>query len=128
MCKSCIYSILHVHISILNVSLFLFQYLVAIAQGGAIQISNPASDGVQGLQTLTMTNSGAPQPGATIVQYAAQTPDGTQQFFVPGSQVVVQGIVLFYCLSYLKLSLCAFLLAFWFLAVLNQRRIVNLRI
>ncbi|XP_025045412.1 cAMP-responsive element modulator isoform X2 [Pelodiscus sinensis] len=63
---------------------------IAIAQGGAIQISNPASDGVQGLQTLTMTNSGAPQPGATIVQYAAQTPDGTQQFFVPGSQVVVQ--------------------------------------
>ncbi|KAM9164969.1 cAMP-responsive element modulator isoform 3-T3 [Pangshura tecta] len=63
---------------------------IAIAQGGAIQISNPASDGVQGLQTLTMTNSGAPQPGATIVQYAAQTADGTQQFFVPGSQVVVQ--------------------------------------
>ncbi|XP_026565834.1 cAMP-responsive element modulator isoform X1 [Pseudonaja textilis] len=63
---------------------------IAIAQGGTIQISNPASDSVQGLQTLTMTNSGAPQPGATIVQYAAQTPDGTQQFFVPGSQVVVQ--------------------------------------
>ncbi|CAI5788993.1 cAMP-responsive element modulator isoform X3 [Podarcis lilfordi] len=63
---------------------------IAIAQGGAIQISNQASDGVQGLQTLTMTNSGAPQPGATIVQYAAQTADGTQQFFVPGSQVVVQ--------------------------------------
>ncbi|XP_074841092.1 cAMP-responsive element modulator isoform X3 [Carettochelys insculpta] len=63
---------------------------IAIAQGGAIQISNPASDGIQGLQTLTMTNSGAGQPGATIVQYAAQTPDGTQQFFVPGSQVVVQ--------------------------------------
>ncbi|XP_064361856.1 cAMP-responsive element modulator isoform X4 [Dromaius novaehollandiae] len=63
---------------------------IAIAQGGAIQISNPASDGVQGLQTLTMTNSGASQPGATIVQYAAQSPDGTQQFFVPGSQVVVQ--------------------------------------
>uniref|UniRef100_G1K907 cAMP-responsive element modulator n=1 Tax=Anolis carolinensis TaxID=28377 RepID=G1K907_ANOCA len=68
---------------------------IAIAQGGAIQISNPASDGVQGLQTLTMTNSGAPQPGATIVQYAAQTPDGTQQFFVPGSQVVVQGVFFF---------------------------------
>ncbi|XP_025904555.1 cAMP-responsive element modulator isoform X3 [Nothoprocta perdicaria] len=63
---------------------------IAIAQGGAIQISSPASDGVQGLQALTMTNSGAPQPGATIVQYAAQSPDGTQQFFVPGSQVVVQ--------------------------------------
>ncbi|NXA31901.1 CREM protein, partial [Eudromia elegans] len=65
---------------------------IAIAQGGAIQISSPASDGVQGLQALTMTNSGAPQPGATIVQYAAQSPDGTQQFFVPGSQVVVQGM------------------------------------
>ncbi|KAI2555528.1 cAMP responsive element modulator [Homo sapiens] len=37
-----------------------------------------------------MTNSGAPPPGATIVQYAAQSADGTQQFFVPGSQVVVQ--------------------------------------
>ncbi|GAB1286020.1 cAMP-responsive element modulator [Apodemus speciosus] len=62
----------------------------AIAQGGTIQISNPGSDGVQGLQALTMTNSGAPPPGATIVQYAAQSADGTQQFFVPGSQVVVQ--------------------------------------
>ncbi|XP_005994871.1 cAMP-responsive element modulator isoform X1 [Latimeria chalumnae] len=63
---------------------------IAIAQGGAIQIANPGSDGVQGLQTLTMTNAGTPQPGATIVQYAAQSADGTQQFFVPGSQVVVQ--------------------------------------
>ena len=40
-----------------------------------------------------MTNSGALPPGATIVQDAAQAADGTQQFFVPGSQVVVQGIV-----------------------------------
>ncbi|KAM5285075.1 cAMP-responsive element modulator isoform 10-T17 [Hipposideros larvatus] len=63
---------------------------IAIAQGGAIQISNPGSDGVQGLQALTMTNSGAPPPGATLVQYATQSADGTQQFFVPGSQVVVQ--------------------------------------
>nr|XP_021145689.1 cAMP-responsive element modulator isoform X5 [Columba livia] len=63
---------------------------ITITQGGAIQISNPASDGVHGLQPLTMTNSGAPQPGATIVQYAGQSPDGTQQFFVPGSPVVVQ--------------------------------------
>ncbi|NXK04502.1 CREM protein, partial [Herpetotheres cachinnans] len=63
---------------------------ITITQGGTIQISNPASDGVHGLQTLAMTNSGAPQPGATIVQYAGQSPDGTQQFFVPGSQVVVQ--------------------------------------
>ncbi|NXM29952.1 CREM protein, partial [Oxyruncus cristatus] len=51
------------------------QYLT-ISQGGTIQ---------------TVTNSGAPQPGATIVQYAGQSSDGTQQFFVPGSQVVVQG-------------------------------------
>ncbi|KAM9648788.1 cAMP-responsive element modulator isoform 14-T17 [Morphnus guianensis] len=63
---------------------------ITITQGGTIQISNPASDGVHGLQTLAMTNSGTPQPGATIVQYAGQSPDGTQQFFVPGSQVVVQ--------------------------------------
>ncbi|XP_030120191.3 cAMP-responsive element modulator isoform X4 [Taeniopygia guttata] len=48
---------------------------VTISQGGTIQ---------------TVTNSGAPQPGATIVQYAAQSSDGTQQFFVPGSQVAVQ--------------------------------------
>lgn len=66
--------------------------LVTVSQGGTIQISNPASDGVRGLQTISMTNSGAPQPGATIVQYARQSPDGTQQVFVPGSQVVVQGI------------------------------------
>ncbi|XP_054246119.1 cAMP-responsive element modulator isoform X1 [Indicator indicator] len=64
---------------------------ITITQGGTIQISNPPSDGVHGLQTLGMTNSGAPQPGATIVQYAGQSPDGTQQFFLPGSQVVVQG-------------------------------------
>ncbi|NXE17489.1 CREM protein, partial [Ardeotis kori] len=65
---------------------------ITITQGGTIQISNPASDGVHGVQALTMTNSGAPQPGATIVQYAGQSPDGTQQFLVPGSQVVVQGM------------------------------------
>ncbi|XP_060048458.1 cAMP-responsive element modulator isoform X18 [Erinaceus europaeus] len=63
---------------------------IAIAQGGAIQISNAGSDGAPGLQALTMTNPGAPPPGATIVQYAAQAADGTQRFFVPGSQVVVQ--------------------------------------
>ncbi|XP_037238750.1 cAMP-responsive element modulator isoform X4 [Falco rusticolus] len=63
---------------------------ITITQRGTVQISNPISDGAHGLQTLTMTNSGAPQPGATIVQYAGQSPDGAQQFFVPGSQVVVQ--------------------------------------
>ncbi|NXW93894.1 CREM protein, partial [Alopecoenas beccarii] len=73
---------------------------ITITQGGAIQISNPASDGVHGLQTLTMTNSGAPQPGATIVQYAGQSPDGTQQFFVPGSPVVFVAIKFQMCFFY----------------------------
>ncbi|NWZ48696.1 CREM protein, partial [Haliaeetus albicilla] len=73
---------------------------ITITQGGTIQISNPASDGVHGLQTLAMTNSGTPQPGATIVQYAGQSPDGTQQFFVPGSQVVVQGIFLLFKIQF----------------------------
>ncbi|KAM6134485.1 cAMP-responsive element modulator isoform 3-T3 [Pterocles gutturalis] len=63
---------------------------ITITRSGAIQIFNPSSDDVHGLQTLTMTNSGAPQPGAAIVQCAGQSPDGTQQFFVPGNQLVVQ--------------------------------------
>uniref|UniRef100_UPI00398F3339 cyclic AMP-responsive element-binding protein 1b isoform X1 n=2 Tax=Pristiophorus japonicus TaxID=55135 RepID=UPI00398F3339 len=62
---------------------------IAITQGGAIQLANNGTDGVQGLQTLTMSNASTTQGGATIVQYA-QSPDG-QQIFVPGSQVVVQG-------------------------------------
>ncbi|KAJ8336626.1 hypothetical protein SKAU_G00378460 [Synaphobranchus kaupii] len=63
---------------------------IAITQGGAIQIASPGGDGLQGLQTLTMSNSAVPQPGATILQYTTQSGDGPQQFFVPGSQVVVQ--------------------------------------
>lgn len=63
--------------------------IVAITQGGAIQLANNGTDGVQGLQTLTMTNAAAAQPGATILQYA-QTSDG-QQILVPSNQVVVQG-------------------------------------
>ncbi|XP_069790003.1 cyclic AMP-responsive element-binding protein 1b isoform X3 [Narcine bancroftii] len=62
---------------------------IAITQGGAIQLPNNGTDGVQGLQTLTMSNTATGQGGATIVQYA-QSPDG-QQIFVPSSQVVVQG-------------------------------------
>lgn len=61
---------------------------VAITQGGAIQLANSSTDGVQGLQSLTMTNP-ATQPGATILQYA-QTSDG-QQILVPSNQMVVQG-------------------------------------
>lgn len=60
---------------------------IAITQGGAIQLANNGTDGVQGLQTLTMANAGA-QQGATILQYA-QTSDG-QQILVPSNQVVVQ--------------------------------------
>ncbi|XP_054643303.1 cyclic AMP-responsive element-binding protein 1b isoform X1 [Dunckerocampus dactyliophorus] len=61
---------------------------IAITQGGAIQLANNGTDGVQGLQALTMTNAAAAQPGATILQYA-QTSDG-QQILVPSNQVVVQ--------------------------------------
>ncbi|KAK7154148.1 hypothetical protein R3I94_007496 [Phoxinus phoxinus] len=60
---------------------------IAITQGGAIQLANNGTDGMQGLQTLTMTNAGA-QQGTTILQYA-QTSDG-QQILVPSNQVVVQ--------------------------------------
>ncbi|XP_068446428.1 cyclic AMP-responsive element-binding protein 1-like [Clinocottus analis] len=56
---------------------------IAITQGGAIQLAN---NGTDGLQTLTMANAG--QAGATILQYA-QTTDG-QQILVPSNQVVVQ--------------------------------------
>lgn len=61
---------------------------IAIAPGGTIQLVSPGSDSVQGLQTLTMTNAGGTQQGATILQYA-QTADG-QQILVPSNQVVVQ--------------------------------------
>ncbi|XP_029315021.1 cyclic AMP-responsive element-binding protein 1b isoform X1 [Cottoperca gobio] len=61
---------------------------IAITQGGAIQLANNGTDGVQGIQTLTMTNAAAAQSGATILQYA-QTSDG-QQILVPSNQVVVQ--------------------------------------
>lgn len=60
---------------------------ITIAANGTIQLANPGSEGIQGLQALTMTNSA--QQGTTILQYA-QTPDG-QQILVPSNQVVVQG-------------------------------------
>ncbi|XP_019747063.1 cyclic AMP-responsive element-binding protein 1-like isoform X2 [Hippocampus comes] len=61
---------------------------IAITQGGAIQLANNGTDGVQGLQALTMANAATGQPGATILQYA-QTSDG-QQILLPSNQVVVQ--------------------------------------
>ncbi|XP_078062864.1 cyclic AMP-dependent transcription factor ATF-1-like [Mustelus asterias] len=62
---------------------------IAIAPGGTIQLAGPGSEGVHGLHTLTMSNTGGiTQPGTTILQYA-QTADG-QQILVPSNQVVVQ--------------------------------------
>ncbi|CAL8234378.1 unnamed protein product, partial [Arctogadus glacialis] len=63
--------------------------LVTIAANGTIQLANPGSDGLQGLQALTMTTAASAQQGTTILQYA-QTSDG-QQILVPSNQVVVQG-------------------------------------
>ncbi|OXB56539.1 hypothetical protein ASZ78_008803 [Callipepla squamata] len=62
------------------------QYIAIAANG--LQLASAGADGVQGLQTLTMTNAGGTQPGTTILQYA-QTSDG-QQILVPSNQVVVQ--------------------------------------
>ncbi|MEE6471864.1 hypothetical protein FKM82_009402 [Ascaphus truei] len=61
---------------------------VTIAPNGTLQFASPGADGVQGLQALTMANSGGTQAGTTILQYA-QTSDG-QQILVPSNQVVVQ--------------------------------------
>ncbi|KAJ3602519.1 hypothetical protein NHX12_030273 [Muraenolepis orangiensis] len=62
---------------------------ITIAPNGTIQLANPGSDGLQGLQALAMTQSASAQQGTTILQYA-QTSDG-QQILVPSNQVVVQG-------------------------------------
>lgn len=64
-------------------------FLVTIAANGTIQLASPGSEGIQGLQAVTMANSGGAQSSTTILQYA-QTPDG-QQILVPSNQVVVQG-------------------------------------
>ncbi|KAM9757805.1 cyclic AMP-dependent transcription factor ATF-1 isoform 2-T2 [Menidia menidia] len=63
---------------------------ITIAANGTIQLATPGSEGIQGLQAVTMANSGGAQTGPTILQYA-QTPDG-QQILVPSNQVVVQGL------------------------------------
>lgn len=62
---------------------------IAISPNGTIQLTTPGSEGIQGLQTVAMANSGGSQQGTTVLQYA-QTPDG-QQILVPSNQVVVQG-------------------------------------
>ncbi|XP_077184770.1 cyclic AMP-dependent transcription factor ATF-1 isoform X1 [Paroedura picta] len=55
---------------------------IAIAPNGPLQLNNPVSENVQGLQTFT--NAG----GTPLLQYV-QTSDG-QQILVPSNQVVVQ--------------------------------------
>ncbi|XP_040058749.1 cyclic AMP-dependent transcription factor ATF-1 [Gasterosteus aculeatus] len=62
---------------------------ITIAANGTIQLASSTPEGIQGLQAVTMANSGGAQQNTTILQYA-QTPDG-QQILVPGNQVVVQG-------------------------------------
>ncbi|XP_056109876.1 cyclic AMP-dependent transcription factor ATF-1 [Rhinichthys klamathensis goyatoka] len=59
---------------------------IAISSNGSLQLAG-GSEGMQSLQTLTMTNSNPNQP--TILQYA-QTADG-QQILLPSNQVVLQG-------------------------------------
>nr|XP_046239920.1 cyclic AMP-dependent transcription factor ATF-1 isoform X2 [Scatophagus argus] len=62
---------------------------ITIAPNGTIQLATPGSEGIQGLQAVTMANAGGAQQSTTVLQYA-QTPDG-QQILVPSNQVVVQG-------------------------------------
>uniref|UniRef100_A0A8C2Z3V9 Activating transcription factor 1 n=1 Tax=Cyclopterus lumpus TaxID=8103 RepID=A0A8C2Z3V9_CYCLU len=62
---------------------------ITIAANGTIQLATSGTEGIQGLQAITMANSGGAQQNTTILQYA-QTPDG-QQILVPSNQVVVQG-------------------------------------
>lgn len=64
---------------------------VAFTQGGAIQITNAAGEGVQGLQTLAMPPSGAPQTGPPMVAYSTQAGDGTPQYYLPANKMMVQG-------------------------------------
>lgn len=64
---------------------------IAITQGRAIQLTSPGVETLQGAQTLTVASSPTPQPGATILQCAAQPGDSPQQFYIQGGQVLVQG-------------------------------------
>ncbi|KAL7842405.1 hypothetical protein SRHO_G00240940 [Serrasalmus rhombeus] len=63
---------------------------IAITQGGAIQIGGPGGEGLQGVQALTLPSPAAPQPGATILQYAPQAGDPAQQLLLSAGQVLVQ--------------------------------------
>uniref|UniRef100_A0A3Q3Q7Q7 BZIP domain-containing protein n=1 Tax=Monopterus albus TaxID=43700 RepID=A0A3Q3Q7Q7_MONAL len=63
---------------------------IAITQGRAIQLASPGAEALQGAQTLTMASSPTLQPGATILQYAAQPGEAPQQFYIQGGQVLLQ--------------------------------------
>ncbi|XP_006810525.2 cAMP-responsive element modulator-like, partial [Neolamprologus brichardi] len=66
---------------------------IAITQGRAIQLSSPGVPGLQGVQNLPVTSSPTPQPGAAVLQCAAQPGDSPQQLFIQGGQVLIQGRV-----------------------------------
>lgn len=57
------------------------QYL-KVLPASALQLASSQDGTLQGLQTLTMTNSSGAGATGAIVQYATQGQDG--QFFVPG--------------------------------------------
>ncbi|XP_069367156.1 cAMP-responsive element modulator-like isoform X1 [Paralichthys olivaceus] len=63
---------------------------IAVTQGGAIQLSSPGVEALQGAQTLTVADSASSQPGATVLQCAAQPGDAPQQFYIQGGQVLLQ--------------------------------------
>ncbi|KAM9321993.1 cAMP-responsive element modulator isoform 2-T2 [Pholidichthys leucotaenia] len=59
---------------------------IAITQGRAVQLSSPAPEALQGGETLAVTGTPTPQPGATMLQPG----DSPQQFFIQGGQVFIQ--------------------------------------
>ncbi|CAI5640512.1 unnamed protein product [Oreochromis niloticus] len=63
---------------------------IAITQGRAIQLSSPGVPGLQGVQNLPVTSSPTPQPGAAVLQCAAQPGDSPQQLFIQGGQPLLE--------------------------------------
>ncbi|XP_051985238.1 cAMP-responsive element modulator-like isoform X1 [Xyrauchen texanus] len=63
---------------------------IAITQGGAVQLTGPGGEALQGVQALTLPSPATPQPGATILQYGAQPGDSGQQLLMSAGQVLVQ--------------------------------------
>ncbi|XP_055059261.2 cAMP-responsive element modulator isoform X1 [Misgurnus anguillicaudatus] len=63
---------------------------ITITQGGAIQLTGPGGEALQGVQALTLPSPATPQPGATILQYGAQMGDSGQQLLLSAGQVLVQ--------------------------------------